>query len=126
MSNSGHWLLPSFPSPLRAIRLMPALLVLLLAACSSDYKGQACPGEIQTLSGQPQGIVQAMIIDRFSSFSVELPDFKLDSGPLQSSDRQLYIPSATTPDGWLAQRISDHRFAIINAPKDQAITFTCP
>ncbi|MFK8258471.1 hypothetical protein ACFL9S_11870 [Erwinia sp. AnSW2-5] len=126
MPKSGHWLLPAFPSPLPVIRALPALLVLLLAACSSDYKGQQCPGEIQTLSGQSQGVTQAMIIDRFSSFSVALPDLKLDSGPLQSSDRQLYIPSATTQDGWLAQRISDHRFAIINAPKDQAITFTCP
>ena len=126
MPNSGPWLLPSLPSPQRAIRILLPSLVFLLAACSSDYKGQSCPGEIQTLTGQPQGATQAMIIDRFSSFSVELPDLRLDSGPLQSNDRQLYIPSATTPDGWLAQRISDHRFAIINAPKDQAITFTCP
>lgn len=126
MQNSGHWLLPDLPSTQRAIRILLPSLVFLLAACSSDYKGQSCPGEIQTLSGQPKGVTQAMIIDRFSSFSVELPDLRLDSGPLLSSDRQLYIPSATTPDGWLAQRISDHRFAIINAPQDQAITFTCP
>ncbi|MCQ4094484.1 hypothetical protein [Erwinia persicina] len=127
MPFSGRWPLPHFPLPQTMMRtLLASALLLLLNGCSSGYQGRECSGDIQTLSGQPRGSVQAMIIDRFNSFSVALPDRQLDSGPLLSSDRQRYIPSATTADGWLAQRISDHRFAVINAPTDQAITFTCP
>ena len=118
--------MPYLPSPQTMSRALLASMILLLAACSSDYEGQQCSAEIQTLTGEPRGNINGMVIDRFSSFSVALPDLKLDSGPLHSNDHQLYIPSATTPDGWLAQRISDHRFTIINAPKDQVINFTCP
>lgn len=126
MPNSGRWLLPHRLFRPAVYRILLASAPLILAACSSDFQGHPCSGEIKTLSGQPVATTQGMIIDRVNSFSVTLPDLTLDSGPLMSSDRQLYIPSATTRDGWLAQRISDHRFAIINAPKDQAMTFTCP
>lgn len=126
MPKSGFWLLPLLPSHQTMARALLVSLPLLLAACTPREQGMACSGEIQTLSGEPRGSVRGMIVDRFSSFSVALPDFTLESGPLQSSDHQLYIPSATTADGWLAQRISDHRFAVINAATDQAITFTCP
>lgn len=107
-------------------RLLLAILILLVSACSSDQRGEKCFGEVKTLSGQPLGTLQARVIDRFNSFSVFMPSLELDSGPLHSNDRQLYIPSAVTRDGWLVQRISGHQFSIINAPGDQAITFICP
>ncbi|ATZ10964.1 hypothetical protein [Erwinia amylovora] len=124
MYRSGLWSKPDCsPRPYVMGLLLSALL---LSACSSNEQGQMCVGKVETLSGQSLGTLQGRIIDRFSSFSVNLPSLKLDSGPLHSNDRQLYIPMAVTEDGWLTQRISDHRFALINAPKDQAITLTCP
>lgn len=126
MPRSGLWLLPHLSLRQTVSRALPLLMLLLLTACSSGYQGRECSGEIQTLSGQPRGTTQGMIVDRFSSFSVTLPDMQLDSGPLYSSDRRTYIPSATTQNGWLAQRLSDRRFTIVNAPRDEAITFTCP
>lgn len=120
MQSSGTRQISSLRFPL------PLALALLLSACSSDYQGETCPATVSTLSGQSLGTTEGKVIDRFSSFSVTLPDLQVESGALLSSDRQLYVPSATTPDGWLAQRISEHRFSIINAPKDRNITFTCP
>ncbi|WP_158783782.1 hypothetical protein [Pantoea sp. BAV 3049] len=101
-------------------------ITLLLSACSSGEKGMTCEGKIQTLTGQPLGNIEGTIVDRFTSFSVASSGLKLESGPLQSSDRQQYIPSAVSREGWLAQRLSDTRFSIINAPQDKMITFSCP
>ncbi|MFG1175101.1 hypothetical protein AAFN90_16230 [Erwiniaceae bacterium CAU 1747] len=116
---------PCFPTT-RSLRLLTAVTVLLLAACSSGYKGMECDGQRQSLEGQPLGSVQGLVIDRFNSFSVTLPGLTLDSGTLQSTNRERYIPSAVTRDGWLAQRISDQQFSIINSPQNQMITFSCP
>lgn len=98
----------------------------LLSACSSDYRGKTCAGKVETLSGQPVAMVEGKVIDRFNSFSVTLPEREIDSGPLHSSDRRLYVPSSVTSDGWMAQRVSDQRFTLINAPDDRAITLICP
>ena len=115
-----------FARPLAIRPLLGAAVLLLLAGCAGKYQGMACNGEVSTLSGQPLGVVEGKIIDRVSAFSVTLPDRTLDSGPLWSSDRQLYIPSAVTRDGWLAQRVSDRRFSIINSPQDRVMNFSCP
>jgi len=115
------------PSPSLAAKLtLLVMMTLLLIACSTKEKGMICEGHVQTLSGQPQGKIEGKIIDRFTSFSVTLADQQLESGPLQSADRQQYIPSAVTREGWLAQRLSDNRFSVINAPQDKMITFNCP
>ncbi|WP_428945523.1 hypothetical protein ACQK5W_05565 [Pantoea sp. FN060301] len=85
-----------------------------------------CHGRVETLSGKQQGLVEGTIVDRFTSFRVSMPDITLESGLLYSSDRQRYLPSAVTHEGWLAQRLSDTRFSVINAPQDKMITFSCP
>lgn len=126
MPTSGYWLTPFSKSPPRLLRPLFAALVLLIAACSSGYKGAECSGQRQSLEGQPLGTVQGRIIDRFNSFSVTLPEMTLDSGTLHSSDPERYIPSAVTREGWLAQRLSDRQFSIINSPQNQMISFSCP
>lgn len=103
-----------------------ALCALLLDACASQYRGVECRGEIKTLAGQPLGVTQALIIDRFTSFSVAMPKMTVESGPLKSTDRHKYIPSAVTREGYLAQRVSDHKFSIINAPENKWVPYTCP
>ncbi|TKI08370.1 hypothetical protein FCN80_04075 [Martelella alba] len=108
---------------------MPAGLiatVLLLSACSSTYKGIECRGEIKRLSGQPLGETQALIIDHFSSFTVTTAGQTVNSGMLHSADRTQYIPSAMTREGFLAQRLSDKRFSIVDAAGDRWTTYTCP
>ena len=107
----------------RAAMLATALL---LCACSSRYQGVECQGKIRHLSGQPIGDTNALIIDRFNSFSVTTADGKVESGMLFSADRTQYIPSSVTREGLLAQRLSDKQFSIINASADQWITYTCP
>ncbi|MCX8957088.1 hypothetical protein EHW66_09995 [Erwinia psidii] len=102
------------------------LITLLSGGCTSEQKSMVCEGKIQTLSGQSQGNIRGKIVDLFRSFSVETDDLQLESGPLQSSDQQKYIPSAVTREGWLLQRISDTQFSAINAPQDKMITFSCP
>lgn len=106
--------------------VLSLVTLLILAGCSSGKKSMVCEGKVQTLSGQNKGTVSGKIVDLFSSFSVETDDLHLESGPLQSFDRQKYIPSAVTREGWLVQRLSDTRFSIINAPQDMMITFSCP
>jgi hypothetical protein len=104
---------------------IPALLAL-VTACSSGYKGVECQGEIKNLAGQPLEKTTALIIDRFDSFTVTLPKMQVDSGALHSTDRTLYIPSAVTREGFLAQRVSDKKFTLVDASHDRWITYTCP
>ncbi|WP_437612097.1 hypothetical protein [Erwinia sp. V71] len=99
--------------------------VLVLAGCTSDYQGTECTGQVESLSGVPLGQTQALIIDRFNSFSVTTAQGTIHSGTLHSSDRRLYFPSAVTREGYLAQRLSAHRFCLINSPQDQMVTYTC-
>lgn len=100
--------------------------VLAISACSSHYQGKACQGNVRSLSGQPLGTTRALIIDKFNSFQVQMPEKEIDSGRLFSADHTKYVPSAVTQEGFLAQRLSDNRFSIINAPQDQWISYTCP
>jgi hypothetical protein len=110
-----------------AIFAVPLLAALaLLTGCSSGEKGMVCEGQAQTLDGRVLGNVQGKIVDRFTSFSVTVPDLTLNSGPLHSADRQKYVPAAVTPEGWLAMRLSDTRFMVVNAPQDKVLTFNCP
>ncbi|WP_243466174.1 hypothetical protein [Sodalis glossinidius] len=43
-------------------------------------------------------MTQALIIDWFTSFSVAMPKMTVESGPLKSTDRHKYIPSAVTQE----------------------------
>jgi len=119
----------------RFLRVAPAIFILtgtllaslfLLSGCSSREKGTLCEGKVQTLAGQSLGNTEGEIIDHFTSFRVRMDKLQLESGALQSADPQKYIPSAVTKEGWLAQRLSDTRFSVINAPQDKMITFSCP
>lgn len=119
------------PNPTRvhawwAKRLLLTGMLLAISACSSHYHGKECQGNVRTLSGQPLGTAQALILDKYTSFQVTLPDKEIDSGMLFTTDRTKYVPSAVTPEGFLAQRLSDNRFSIINAPQNQWISYTCP
>lgn len=98
---------------------------LVLTGCSSDYQGKECAGRVESLSGQPLGQTRALIIDRFNSFSVTTSETRIDSGPLKTADRTLYYPSAVTREGFLAQRLSDNSFCLINAPNNQMVTYSC-
>lgn len=98
----------------------------LLAGCSSGEPAMVCQGQLQTLDGRMLSNLDGEIVDRFSSFRVTLPDGVVESGPLHSADRQKYVPSAVTQGGWLALRLSDTRFMVVNAPQDKVFTFSCP
>lgn len=110
---------------MRRVRLILIVGTLVLAGCSSDYQGKQCTGRVESLSGQPLGQTQALVIDRFNSFTVTIAENKIDSGPLKTADRTLYYPSAVTREGLLAQRLSDNSFCLINSPRNQMVTFTC-
>ena len=114
----------SLRTGLMSLSLIGALLI--LTACSSGEQGMMCRGEVQTLDGRTLSKVEGKIVDRYASFSVTLPDLKLESGVLHSADRRLYVPSAVTRDGWLAMRLSDTRFMVVNAPQDKVVTLNCP
>lgn len=116
----------AYKPPVPLYQPLIAALVVLITACSSANKGVECSGQRQSLEGEPLGSLQGRIVDRFNSFTVTLPGMALDSGVLHSSDRERYIPSATTREGWLVQRISDQTFSIINSQQNQMITFNCP
>jgi len=120
-----RWLDPFKLSAFFPVCALP-LAALLLTACSSGNGGMVCEGKVETLSGQALGNTEGEIIDRFTSFHVAMKKLKLESGTLYSSDPQQYIPSAITSEGWLAQRLSDTRFSVINAQQDRMITFSCP
>ncbi|MCU5774751.1 hypothetical protein N5923_21635 [Erwiniaceae bacterium BAC15a-03b] len=110
------------------MKLLPIILVvttLALTACSSDYQGKECVGRVQSLSGQPLGQTQALVIDRYSSFTVTTAERSINSGPLQTTNRRLYLPSAVTREGYLAQRLSDNSFCLIDSPKNQMVTYIC-
>lgn len=117
--------------PLKTFALFPAVALtvaapLLLTACSSGNGGMICEGKVETLNGQVLGNTEGKIVDRFTSFRVTMDKLRLESGELYSRDPQQYIPSAVTKEGWLAQRLSDTRFSVINAPQNRMITFSCP
>lgn len=103
-----------------------SLSLLMLTGCSSGKGGMHCEGKTETLTGQSLGVTDGEIIDRFTSFKVMMDKLELESGSLWSADPQKYVPSAVTKEGWMAQRLSDTRFSVINARQDKVITFSCP
>jgi len=110
----------------RVVRISVAAALVLLTACSGGEQGMICQGNLQTLDGRNLGDLEGKIVDRFTSFSVTLPEKVVESGPLHSADRQQYVPAAVTKEGWLAMRLSDTRFMVVNAPQDKVFTFSCP
>ena len=107
-------------------QLATAAAFVLLTACSGGERGMVCQGNMQTLDGRNLGNLEGKIVDRYTSFSVTLPESVVESGPLHSADRRQYVPSAVTKQGWLAMRLSDTRFMVVNAPQDKVFTFSCP
>lgn len=114
------------PGQWRPMQIVIMAGALALTACSGDYHGKQCQGTVRDLSGQPLGTTQAQINDKYTSFTVTQSEQALDSGTLYSRDRTRYFPSAVTQEGYLAQRLSDTRFSIINAQKNQWISYACP
>mgnify|MGYP000938735654 FL=1 len=110
---------------MKLFRLTVLAGTIVLAGCSSDYQGQQCVGYVESLSGQPLGQTQAMVIDRFSSFTVTTSQTRIDSGTLKTTDRTRYLPSSVTREGYLAQRLSDERFCLIDSPNNQMVTYIC-
>lgn len=108
------------------LRLSFLLTLFLLAGCSSTPKGVDCPGEVATLYGQSLGHTEGRIFDLVNSFSVARDGVTLSSGALHSTDRFRYVPSAVTPEGFYAQRLSDQQFRLINPARNTMITWTCP
>lgn len=107
------------------LRMMVFTLPFLLAACSSGPQGIECPGKVATIYGQETAVTRGRVFDLVSSFSVANDDVKVESGPLHSTDRTRYIPAAVTKEGYLAQRISDRQFRLIDPQQDKIITWTC-
>ena len=107
------------------LRMMVFTLPFLLAACSSGPPGIECPGKVATIYGQETAVTRGRVFDLVSSFSVANDDVKVESGPLHSTDRTRYIPAAVTKEGYLAQRISDRQFRLIDPQQDKMITWTC-
>ncbi|WP_241578213.1 hypothetical protein [Rosenbergiella nectarea] len=101
-------------------------MMVLLSACSHKPYGRLCPGEVSTLSGQVTGQSQAWVFDEIQRFTVTDHGTTMQSGYLHSANRSLYIPSATTSEGFLAQRLSTDRFRIIDPGHDAMVTWTCP
>jgi len=107
------------------LRMMVFTLPFLLAACSSGPQGIECPGKVATIYCQETAVTRGRVFDLVSSFSVANDDVKVESGPLHSTDRTRYIPAAVTKEGYLAQRISDRQFRLIDPQQDKMITWTC-
>lgn len=101
-------------------------LIVLLSACSHKPYGRLCSGEVSTLSGQVTGQSQAWVFDEIQRFTVTDKGATVQSGYLHSTNRSLYIPSATTAQGFMAQRLSTDRFRIIDPARDAMVTWTCP
>ncbi|HCX00715.1 hypothetical protein [Pantoea piersonii] len=108
------------------LRLTFFIFITLLAGCASGPKGVDCPGEVSTIYGQPMGQTRATIFDLVNAFTISRDGVKVQSGTLQSLDRFKYVPSAVTPEGYYAQRLSDKQFRLINPHEDTMITWTCP
>jgi hypothetical protein len=72
------------------------------------------------------GADQARIFDLVNAFTVTRDGVAVKSGTLHSSDRFQYVPSAVTPEGFTAQRLSDKQFRLINPYQNTMITWTCP
>ncbi|WP_214235811.1 hypothetical protein [Rosenbergiella gaditana] len=106
------------------IYLVP--IAFILAGCSHKPYGRSCPGEVSTLSGQVTGHSQAWVFDEIQRFTVTDEGTTVHSGYLHSANRALYVPSATTSEGFLAQRLSTDRFRLIDASQDTMVTWTCP
>ncbi|WP_075181040.1 hypothetical protein [Pantoea sp. 1.19] len=106
-----------------ALLLLPGLL---LIGCQSPYQGKLCRGEVSTLAGQTVGISAVHIVDRVDHFTVRGDGLTLESGPLHSANRLLYLPASVTREGYLAQRLSDTQFRLASAREDRMITWVCP
>lgn len=99
--------------------------MLLLTGCSSSPRGMQCSGEVKTLPGQSIGQTSAVIVDNIYAFTVVMPKKRIESGLLHSMDNKLYVPSAVTKEGYLAQRLSKNSFCIIDADKNQYTLYQC-
>ena len=78
--------------------------------------------KVATIYGRETAVTRGRVFDLVSSFSVANDDVKVESGPLHSTDRTRYIPAAVTKEGYLAQRISDRQFRLIDPQQDKMIT----
>ena len=107
------------------LRVIVCTLPLLLAACSSGPPGVECAGKVASIYGQESAVTHGKVFDLVNAFSVANDDVKVESGPLWSSDRSRYVPAAVTKEGYLAQRLSDRQFRLIDPQLDQMITYTC-
>lgn len=108
------------------LRLIYCTIIFALAGCSSTPKGVECPGEVTTIYGQSLGKTEARIFDLVNAFSVSRDSVTVSSGPLHTSDRFRYIPSAVTAEGLYAQRLSEKEFRLINPYENTMITWQCP
>lgn len=107
------------------LRVMMFTLPFWLVACSSGPQGVECPGNVASIYGQENNATRGTVFDLVNSFSVATDDIKVESGPLHSTDRTRYIPAAVTKEGYLAQRLSDRQFRLIDPQQDRMITWTC-
>ncbi len=107
------------------LRLTVFTFITLLAGCASGPKGVECSGEVSNIYGQPMGQTRATIFDLVSAFTISRDGARVQSGILQSLNRFKYVPSAVTPEGFYAQRLSDKQFRLINPHEDTMITWTC-
>jgi len=107
------------------LRLTYCIIIIALTGCSSTPKGIDCPGEVTTIYGQSLGNTHAWIFDLANAFSVQRDNVTVSSGPLRSTDRFRYVPSAITAEGFYAQRLSDKQFRLINPYENTMITWQC-
>lgn len=114
------------PGKAAALSLMVIALALLLPGCASDDPARQCQAEVKTLSGQLLAQQQVRIIDHVGAFTVITAKQRIQSGPLKSNDRRQFIPSAITAEGYLAQRLSDKKFSLINGAQNRWISYYCP
>lgn len=107
------------------LRMALFIVPVLLVGCASGPQGVECPGKVASIYGQESAVTHGRVFDLVSSFSVANDKVKVESGPLHSTDRTRYIPAAVTKEGYLAQRISDKQFRLIDPQQDRMITYTC-